>query len=487
MRKPKPFTLAHFEQWAGRHILDTGEPWDLDPFERAFIADVFAGTPICWLVVPEGNGKTTLLAGLALYHIEFTPAGYVAVAASTRDQAEWIYRQAASLVVNSEREEEFRCLEGYRRIRYDAGHARIQVFAADDRGGDGAIASLFILDELHRHKDLALYRTWTGKLKKRGGQLLAISTAGEVGSEFEHERERFRREVGSVKRSGAFTRAKAPNAVLHDWALEENADIEDLEAVARCNPSPRITVEDLRQKRALPGMTPQHWARFTCNRASRTLLAAVTETEWQAAKTKVAIPEDEPIWLGLDLAWKWDTTAAVPFWVRDHDFRLFGPARILVPPRNGTSLDPHEVEAMLLEIHERNPIHTVVMDTTKGEQLAEWIREQLDAEVVDRTQSNAFAVLDYERFMEGLRSGWLKHTGDPGLTRHVLNAIAQTLPGGDTRFNRPHASRLGQRGQQDRRVIDALTAAAMVNCTAAGELLDNDSIGALVIDLAEGH
>src|SRR5581483_8095321 len=286
-RKLKPFTLAHFEAWAARHILDTGEPWTLDPFERAFVTDVFRGTRICWLVVPEGNGKTTLLAGIALYHIEFTPAGYVAVAASARDQAEWIYRQAASLVSSSERLGEFRCLEGYRRIKFEAGESRIQVFSADDRSGDGAIASLFILDELHRHKDLALYRTWTGKLKKRGGQLLAISTAGEVGSEFEQERTRFRQTAARVRRAGAFTRAQAENAVLHDWALEEGCSIEDLEAVKRANPSPRITVDDLREKRALPGMTPEHFARFTGNRASRAPTSAITEAEWASAKTRV--------------------------------------------------------------------------------------------------------------------------------------------------------------------------------------------------------
>jgi hypothetical protein len=52
----------------------------------------------------------------------------------------------------------------------------------------------------------------------------------------------------------------------------------------------------------------------------------------------------------------------------------------------------------------------------------------------------------------------LKHTGDGGLRSHVLNATARRLPGGDHRFDRPNQSR-GK--DQDRRVIDALTAASM--------------------------
>ena len=32
---------------------------------------------------------------------------------------------------------------------------------------------------------MRLYRTWRGKLDKRGGQIVVISTAGEPGGEFE--------------------------------------------------------------------------------------------------------------------------------------------------------------------------------------------------------------------------------------------------------------------------------------------------------------
>jgi hypothetical protein len=42
-----------------------------------------------------------------------------------------------------------------------------------------------------------------------------------------------------------------------------------------------------------------------------------------------------------------------------------------------------------------------------------------------------------------------------------MNAVARRLPGGDHRFDRPSASRHSVE-QQDRRVIDALTAAGMV-------------------------
>jgi phage terminase large subunit-like protein len=358
----------------------------------------------------------------------------------------------------------FTCLEGYRRINHHAG-GRIQVFASDDRTGDGIIPTMGIIDELHRHRDLALYRTWAGKLLKRQGQIVSISTAGEPGSEFELTREKIRQKAPAVTRRGAFTRAASPRVVLHEWAVQEGASVEDFRSVKQANPFSGITVPVLREKFGSPTMTLAHWRRFVCNVPTRADNAAIQEREWNGALASDPIPAGVRITLGLDVAWKWDTTAAVPLWVNDAGTRQLGRAAILVPPRDGTSLDPALVEAALIAINDRNPIDTVVMDTNRAEQLAVWIETEIGAAVIDRPQSNAFAVQDFTRFMEALRNGKLKHSGDPGLTSHVLNAVARILPRGDARFDRPTQTR--QSSEQDRRVIDALTAAAMVNSFAA--------------------
>ncbi len=426
---------------------------------------MLAGSTECWLIVPEGNAKTTLVAGLALYHIQHKLAGEAPVAAAARDQAEILYRQAEGFVNRTPGlKNTFECLPGYRKIRCEAQGSRIQVFAADDRTGDGVIPTFAIIDEPHRQQNMRLYRTWTGKLAKRRGQIVAISTSGEPGSEFETTRERIRQTVEVVERTETFLRGRSPRLILHEWAVPEKGDVEDLELVKRANPLKAITVEDLRLKRESPTQTLDHWRRFVCNLPTRGINAAITEAEWHRAVTAEQIPPGQPIWLGLDVAWKWDTTAMVPFWMRDKQHRLFGPAKILTPPRDGNSLDPNLVERALVEIHHRNPLHTVVMDMSNAEQLASWIEAEFSARVVDRAQTNQFAAEDYSLFMEGLRNGWLKHSGDPGLTQHALNAVARILPTGDARFDRPSQTRQG--GDQERRVIDALTAASQVHATA---------------------
>jgi len=477
-----PFSVPHFVAWAKGLVLDTDEPIVLEPFQLAFIADVFSGVPEAWLVVPEGNGKTTILALLALYHCEFRPHAVVAVAAASREQAQIMYSQAEGFVLRSERLHErllspvqvakgkaktlvprYLCLEGYRRIIHHEG-GRIQVFAADDRTGDGIIPTMGIIDEPHRQRDLSLYRTWAGKLQKRGGQLIAISTAGEPGSDFEKTRERIRQQSPDIVRDGSFLRAAGSRVILHEWAVPEGADVEDLAVVKSANPFSGITPETLASKFASPTMTLEHWQRFVCNLPTRGSNAAIQEAEWAAAEAVDRIPPGEHVWLGLDVAWQWDTTAMVPLW-EGPEYRLLGPATVLTPPRDGTMLSVDEVKRALVVIHQRNPIHAVVMDVSYARDIAQWIDDEMKVNVIERGNSNVAAAEDYERFMEGLRNGTLKHSGDQALKTHALNAIVRILPLGDPRFDRPAETR--NTSMQDRRVIDALTAAAMVNALAS--------------------
>ncbi|MGI8423041.1 MAG: terminase large subunit domain-containing protein [Chloroflexota bacterium] len=433
--------------------------------------DVFAGTPECWLVVPESNGKSTLTAVLIMYYCEFSPDADIPVAASARDQAEIIFKQAQSFRRRTSALRDFECKPGLREIVF-GGASKAKIFASDAGTGDGVIpAPLAVLDELHRHKSLELYRTWAGKLDKEHAQLIVISTAGEPGGEFELVREAIRQSAVDSEREGCFGRFVGPNSVMHEYAIPENGDVMDMALVKAANPSERITVETLEAKRSRPSWSLPHWRRLTCNLPTRATDSAITEAEWAAAgRGWQPIPVGNHVMVGFDAGWKWDTTAIVPFYARSAEERVFGAPTILTPPRDGDSLDPDKVKRALLELHRRTPIDVLVMDTSHAKDIASWAGQDLGCEVVERAQTNSFAVMDYQQFMQALRSGWLRQPNDPEFTRHVMNAIARLLPGGDTRFDRPHATRARTSALQDRRVIDALTAAAMVHSLYAAEL-----------------
>lgn len=466
----RPFSVDHFREYARLMVLDTGRCWEPEEFQLAVLEDVFAGVPEVWMLVPEGNAKTTLMSGLALYHGDYTQTAEVLLAAASRDQAGLLFNQAAGLVERSPGfRDRFRVFEGYRRIKCKRSAGRIQVFAADDRTGDGVIPTLALLDELHRHRDLRLYRTWRGKLAKRDGQLVSISTAGEPGTEFEDARARALADASEVQRTGFHTRAAGEYMVIHDWAVPTGHDVEDMSVVKCANPLEQITEDDLRKKRNSPAMTLNHWLRFVCNQAVRTEESAIDPREWGALGEESCLPAGVVVDVGADFGWKHDTTALVPLWLDGPDRRVFGVPEILVPPRDGSILSPQKVKEAFLRINGRNPIRRVVMDDDRAAEIAEWLEEELHVEVAQHLQTHAPMALAYERFIEAVRNQRLVHPFDGEFTEHVLNAVAKPLPDGRARFDRASSSR-AQAGQR-RRVIDALIAAAMVHSVAVGNEL----------------
>lgn len=469
-RPLEPFSVDHFRRYCGFMVLDNGARWELEAFQLDVAAEIFAGTAEVWLDVPEGNGKTTLLAGFALHHADHTPAASVPMAASSRDQTGVLLGQAGGFVDRTPGlADRFKVLPGHRRINALRTNGRIQVYAADDRTGDGIIPTLALLEELHRHPSLQLYRTWRGKLDKRGGQLVAISTAGEPAGEYENAKAAALK-VADVSRDGARTVARTPHFVMHQYALKLGDDLHDLEIVKQANPFTGVTAESLKRKHDSPTMLESHWARFVCGVPTRGDRSAISPEEWSNLP-RSPVPPNVPVWVGADFGWKWDTTAIVPLWMPDLERRVLGVPTIIVPPRDGTATAPEEIRAAFRAVAERNPIHTVVLDENAGgHQMSEWLSdpaEGIGARVLPYSQANVAQALAFERFMEALREGWLEHPHDLTLTSHVLNAVAKPVLNDRFRFDRPRHVR--QARGQEMRVIDALVAAAMVHAAAIAD------------------
>lgn len=462
-----PFTVPHFLWWVDVNelTLEDGSGWIVEKFQQDILEDLFRGFREAWAIVPEGNAKSTFFGGVSLYCGDHAPSPWIPIGAASRDQAEILFGQAAGFVERSaELKKRFRVYDGYRKIKCPTGGRGIKVYPWDPRTGDGVIPyPLALVDEPHRHPDMSLYRLWKGKLGKRGAQIVAMSTAGEPDSEFEDMREAIRQQAEDRTYEGSHLRAVGRNMVYHEWMVRSLDAADDIEIVKSANPLSSITVEYLREKReSLTLDYGTDWLRLTCNIPTRSTSAAIPEADWDACETKERIPEGVPVMVGADFAFLEDTTAIVPLWLRDPEFRLFGEPVILQPPGEGTMLDAQEIKNAFLEVNERNPIEVVVMDPSKVHDIAQWLDRELGCTIVMRSQSNEFAVDDYNLFSEAVRERWIKHTGDPAFRRHVLSAIRARLPGDRYRFDRPRTLRKARKDQR-RIVIDALTAAAMVH------------------------
>ena len=438
---PQPFTLPHFRAWASDLILDTGESWHPEDFQEWMAADLFAGVAEFWGIIPEGNTKTTTWAGIGLYHAEFRPFAVVPVAAASREQAEIMYRQMEGFVLRSERlyapmhsiiaaakgkrktqVPRFVCLEGYRRINH-VGGGRIQVFAADDRTGDGIIPTLGLIDEPHRQKDLSLYRTWAGKLLKRDGQLAAISTRGEPGSDFEETLERIKTSAPDITRRGSFTRYASKRVVVQEWALPEDEDPSDIEAVKAANPFTGITVEMLAEKYASPTMTRHHWLRFVCNRPSREIeswLGPEGEAAWHAGTDAYELREGAPTYVGLDVALKQDTSACVLLQERE-DGRFHAICRMWVPT-DDRPVDVTDIMHFLRETSKRYAVQAISYDPRFFDVPAKMLADD-GLSMVEVPQSVEHMTPACVSLYAGIKEGKITHGDDPAFTAHILNAV----------------------------------------------------------------
>lgn len=443
--KCAPFTVGHFRGWAERLILDSGERWRLEPFQLAFVEDLFEGRRENWLIVPEGNGKTTLIAGLGLYGLRFADEAMIPIAASTRDQAKIMYRQAKGFVRRSELDEGgvwFEAFDGYRRIdlrtagatRRGAVVGSMEVHAADSGSGDGVIPCPYaFLDELHRHKTLELYETWRGKLRKRDAQLVTISTAGAPGSDFEERRVRIRT-AGEVERRGrCHLRVVGPSLVMHEYAVPDDGDVNDIDLVGEANPFSGVTVESLREKRASLTMSDSHWRRFTCNIAAQTESDLfIDPVDWQAVADEAAlIAPDAFVCLGADGSRTWDTTVvawASAFSDRiDVDCRVFS-AREDAPHHelHRGRIDFDEVEKFLIGMFDMYRPLATAYDPRYLERSMDIVDRRLPESAVIAVEPQSKAARDaYQAFFTAVTDRRLRHRGDPVVAAHLANCTVE--------------------------------------------------------------
>jgi phage terminase large subunit-like protein len=157
---------------------------DLEPFQKR-IAKAAAGPEReCVVLLPRGQGKTTLLAAIALHHLLTVEGAKVYCAASSREQARILYEAAARFARELDhsniviRHLELRYCENPGEPNVFSRHMR--VLAADAPRLHGLQPTLMICDELHAHPTDDVYIALsTALIKNPGSKLITISTAGQ--------------------------------------------------------------------------------------------------------------------------------------------------------------------------------------------------------------------------------------------------------------------------------------------------------------------
>jgi phage terminase large subunit-like protein len=451
--------LEGFATFCQQLRIESGAPLELYPEQQMMLRDYFDGVRETLILISKKNGKTTLLAALALYHLLTTPDAACVIGAASRDQATILYDQATGLVERSEVGSMFKSQKGYRRIdaRFDRG--RIRVLAADENTADGVIPTLALVDELHRHKTAGLYGIFRDGCSARGGQLITISTAGaSLDSPLGLLRAKAY-ELPGLRRDGPYRYVRAPAFAMHEWALAPEADVDNLELVLGANPAPWQDLEQLRLRHDSPSMTPGQWRRFACGIWTEGEEPWLNPPLWdRLADHELELDPAAPTWVGVDVGVRKDSTAIVTVAQRG-DGEVAVKARVLRPPSDA-GLPLQLVEDAVREACADRNVQAVLFDPWTFRRSAELLAED-DLPMVEFPQSPERMANASENLYRLIETGALVHDGDPMLRAHVVaGAVKQTERGWrlvkDPRSSRP---------------IDALIALAMAALPAAQNIV----------------
>jgi len=161
-------------------------PWQRDAVERAFGWKRSNGNRRfrkIYIEIPKKNGKSELLAAIALYMLcmdgEETPEVYGA--AVDRQQARLVFDEAARMAAASPQlRKRLRHLPSTGRLVYPAKNGLYRVLSADVAQHEGLDISCALVDELHVHKKRDLWDTLLfGGVARVEPLLFVITTAGE--------------------------------------------------------------------------------------------------------------------------------------------------------------------------------------------------------------------------------------------------------------------------------------------------------------------
>jgi len=259
--------------------------------------------------------------------------------------------------------------------------------------------------------------------------MITISTAGDnEGSPLGQMRTEAR-QLPDQRRDGAYLCARSADRsyVLHEWALDRDADTDDMGVVKGANPASWQTVDQLQRRHDSPSMLTHQWLRFACGIWASSEAWWVHSDDWQAVKTDGRIGAGERVTLGFDGSRVYDCTALVACRVDDG---LVMPLAVWTPPADG-EVPAGEVDAAVAEAMGRFRVVRGYFDPPLWQsEIDGWAREFGDRLVVRYQTRLARMMAAVERFRTDVAAGRLHHTGDPVLTRHVLNAQMREVRGG---------------------------------------------------------
>lgn len=302
-----------------------GQPFLLLDWQYEIIWDVYGKVTesgyrqyrYAYLEVPKKNGKTSLIAGLALYHLTCDPpGGQIYACAADRAQAELVYKAAKGMIEQDETlESTLKVLDSKKEIINKETGTTMKVLSAEAFTKHGINPTVVIFDELHAQPNRELWdvMTFGAGAARKEPLWWVITTAGDdpdrhsIGWEV-HEQARKIRDGELIDSTWYIKMFNAP----------EDCDIYDEDLWYEVNPSlgHTINIETVRQEAVAARNSEAAERLFRWLRLNQWI--SLKRTGWQPivlwdktdAKWDLSELVGKKCYPGLDLSSTTDITAA---------------------------------------------------------------------------------------------------------------------------------------------------------------------------------
>ena len=455
----------------------SGEPFVLQDFEKAFIRDIY--DPIkngkrvirrAILSIARKNGKSTIIAALALVHLvgpEAIRNGEIYTAATERDQAAIVFRYAAQMVrADPELEQFIKIVDSTKTMICFGNGSLFRALSAEAGSKYGFNPSVVIYDELAQAKTRDLYDALDTSMAAREEPLMiVISTQSD-------DPQHILSQLIDDGLSG-----KDETTVCHLYAVPEKAkDIYDDPGLWKlANPALGIfrSLEEMEIAAKRAKRMPSFEAAFRnlyLNQRVKVENPLISRTEWQKCKKPLKIKKGEDIYLGLDLSGKHDLTALVGvsagvndivrawFWkpkdtLKDHERRDRVPYSVwekkgVIEAPPGRVIQFDFVARKLAEIAATYNVLGVAFDRWRIDDFLNALsRLGIDAYVEGKDSPRGLRMVPWgqgykdmgpavDALEVAVLNGSLAHDGNPCLTWNVANAMPIKDPAGNRKLDK---------------------------------------------------
>lgn len=454
---------------------DVGKPLRLMPFQRDFIKAVYdnpSGTSRAYLSIARKNGKSALIACLALAHAVGPEAklnSQIISGARSRDQASIVFKLAEKMVrMNPDLAKIVKVIPSQKTLIGLPMNVEYRAISAEAGTAHGLSPILAILDEIGQIRgphDAFVEAIETAQGAHDAPVLLAISTQAAKDSD-----------LFSIWLDDA-QKSKDPRIVSHVYSAPEECDIMDRSAWQEANPALGVfrsitDIEDFAERANRQPSSENSFRWLYLNQRIEASAPFVSKSVWQGCGDPVAKQFDGPVYGGLDLSSVNDLTAKVyvslvdGIWHAKPTFWLPGEGlaeksradrvpydvwardgHLRTTP--GKTVDYEFVATTLWRDCQEMDVRKIAFDRWNYRHLRPWLlkagfrEDQLEGDhaifepMGQGFQSMSPALRDLEA---DLLDGKIAHGNHPVLTMCASNAIVTADPAGNRKLDKAKAS-----------------------------------------------